>query len=159
MMIMQEALDDLTNHLNEMERDMSPWQPVSDVLLENLQQQIDLTQVCCYIRKCDTQSLKWYLVTRQQLPRTSLLQISKKCCTVEMVQLNGRKCESSIWHYLHSFKLDEWLHFFLHELMFCWDLLSQSHQYFFVPGQVWAHAAHFLYWWYCIALYCTYPFI
>ena len=45
MMIMQEALDDLTNHLNEMETDMLPWQPVSEVLLENLQQQVDLTQM------------------------------------------------------------------------------------------------------------------
>lgn len=43
---MQEAVDDLTQHLNEVEKEMAEWHPVSDILLENLQLQVDHTQVC-----------------------------------------------------------------------------------------------------------------
>lgn len=43
MILMQEAVDDLTQHLNDAEKEMADWNPVH---FENLQQQVDHTQVC-----------------------------------------------------------------------------------------------------------------
>lgn len=42
---LQDALEDLSQHLLDMERETGRWLLVDDIVLDNLQQQVDNTQV------------------------------------------------------------------------------------------------------------------
>ena len=42
----QDAMDDLNEGLTKAEAEKSKWQPVGDILIENLQKEIDKTKVC-----------------------------------------------------------------------------------------------------------------
>ena len=55
----QDAMDDLNEGLMNAETEKNRWQPVGDILIENLQKEIDKTKVCRTL-SCLLQELSFF---------------------------------------------------------------------------------------------------
>ena len=57
MIVFHAAMDDLHGRLQDVEKEKSRWQPVGDIIVDNLQEEIDLTKV-----RVGYQSLHWWVL-------------------------------------------------------------------------------------------------